>query len=728
MSDHDDLAGATAAAFAADGALARAFKSFTPRSEQTELAQQIAGALERDDAIVAEAGTGVGKTFAYLVPALLAGGKVLVSTGTRTLQDQLFDRDLPALRQALGRHSSTALLKGRANYVCRYHLRRNLAEGRFARREQGEQLRRIEWFAKQSATGDRADCATVPEDAEAWQAATSTRDNCLGQECADWNECFVVRARRTAQTADIVVVNHHLFCADLALRDEGISELLPSANAVIFDEAHLLPETCSIFFGVGLSGRQLLELARDAAVAGLAEARDGADWLALSDRLQRAARAQRAAWPATSARYDADALLGDVEFEQATCELRDTLAVLAATLAAAAPRGADVQRCAVRAASLLARLEAWIGLPASAADAADVSQCAAAGPHGVGADARADGHTVRMSSDGANDAPPAEATDAAEQEPPVRWAEAHAQSVTLHRTPVSVAAPFTRHRESSRCAWVFVSATLALGGDFGHFVRALGLEDAVCRRWHSPFDFVRQARLYIPTGCGDPGHPAFTDRVLEKAWPLLRANRGRAFVLCTSLRAVRRAAQVLRDWIGSDSTLTLLVQGELPRAELLRRYRQATAPVLIGAASFWQGVDVRGEQLSLVVIDKLPFASPDDPVLQARMRALRRAGRDPFSELQLPSAAVTLKQGAGRLIRSEQDRGVLMIGDERLVTKGYGRRLLASLPPFQLTRDAGDALDFVVDMAAGQEVPAGPAPQREPDGPPTSKIATSLAG
>lgn len=728
MTDHDDLTSATAAAFAADGALARAFAGFTPRSEQTELAQLIAGALDHDGAVVAEAGTGVGKTFAYLVPALLAGGKVLVSTGTRTLQDQLFDRDLPAVQQALGQRVSAALLKGRANYVCRYHLRRNLSEGRFARREQGEQLRRIEWFAKHSATGDRADCATVPEDAEAWQAATSTRDNCLGQECGDWNECFVVRARRTAQTADIVVVNHHLFCADLALRDEGISELLPSANAVIFDEAHLLPETCSIFFGVGLSGRQLLELARDTAVAGLAEARDSADWLALSDRLQRAVRAQRMTWPATSARYDADALLGDVEFEQATCELRDALALLAATLAAAAPRAADVQRCAARAANLLARLEAWIGLPASADEAVGPHPSAAAGQQGAGAVSLADVETECVASASTDDTQPAAQDDATVQEPPVRWAEAHAQSITLHRTPVSVAAPFTRHRESSRCAWVFVSATLALGGDFGHFVRALGLDDAVCRRWESPFDFVRQARLYIPMGCGDPAHPAFTDRVLEKAWPLLRANRGRAFVLCTSLRAVRRAAQVLRDWIGSDSTLTLLVQGELPRAELLRRYRQATAPVLIGAASFWQGVDVRGEQLSLVVIDKLPFASPDDPVLQARMRALRRAGRDPFSELQLPSAAVTLKQGAGRLIRSECDRGVLMIGDERLVTKGYGRRLLGSLPPFGLTRDAADALDFVVEMAAGLDVATDSVPRRKPDDPPISRTATSLAG
>lgn len=658
MTRSDDLSRATAEAFSPTGALAQAFGGFVARSQQTELALLVAQALSEARSVVAEAGTGVGKTFAYLVPALLAGGKVLVSTGTRTLQDQLFRRDLPALQAALGRQASTALLKGRANYVCRHHLRRNLADaGGFVRREQLEQLHRIDWFARQSPTGDRADCATVPEESDAWQMATSTRDNCLGQACGDWDGCFVARARRAAMAAEVVVINHHLFCADLALRDEGVSELLPSANAVIFDEAHQLPDICSLFFGVGLSTRQLLELARDGAVAGLAEARDAADWLGLADAIQRAARAHRAQWPASSARIDAESLLADATFARATRVLADAVGALHDALAAAAPRGAELQRCAQRSADLLGRLRLWL-----------------------------DPRTGTPAAQGEGDAI---------EQAPVRWAEAHAQSVSLHRTPVSVAGPFSRHRGSTRCAWVFVSATLAMGGDFGHFSRALGLDDAVGRKWDSPFDFARQARLFVPTDCGDPQHPAFTDRVIARAWPLIEANAGRAFVLCTSLRAVRRSAEALRERLGGDGPIELLVQGEMSRAELLRRFQAAPAPVLIGAASFWQGIDVRGAQLSLVVIDKLPFAPPDDPVLQARMRALKQAGRDPFSELQLPAAAVTLKQGAGRLIRSERDRGVLMIGDERLVTRGYGRRLLASLPPFGLTRDAGEALAFV---------------------------------
>lgn len=672
--DAADLACRTAAAFAPDGPLAKAFPGFRARPQQTELAELVAQAFASDGTAVAEAGTGVGKTFAYLVPALLAGGKVLVSTGTRTLQDQLFGRDLPTIAGALGRQASTALLKGRANYVCRYHLHRNLDDARAARREVASTLQRIQWFAGTSESGDRAACAGVPEDADAWVLATSTRDNCLGQECPDWSDCFVVRARRNAQAAEIVVVNHHLFCADLALRDEGVSDLLPSANAIVFDEAHLLPDICSQFFGVGVSTRQLVDLARDAVSVGLAAARDAGDWPMLSDALVQAARALRSAWPNPSPRADADVLLADRDFARGLAGLDESLHGLCRLLGSAATRDADLARICARGEALLGRLRAWAG-PAAPGD-----------DGGAALDGLGD-LGERHDADGTPDA----LDDPLE--PPVRWGEAHPQAITLHRTPVSVAEPFTRQRHATRCAWVFVSATLALGGDFGHFRRALGLDDATCRRWDSPFDFARQALLYVPEGCGEPQSAGFTDAVIERAWPLLAANRGRAFVLCTSLRAVRRAAEVLRARL--PETMLLLVQGEAPRGELLQRFRDAPAPVLVGAASFWQGIDVRGDQLSLVIIDKLPFAAPDDPVLQARIRAMRDAGRDPFVELQLPAAAVALKQGAGRLIRSEGDRGLLMIGDARLVGKGYGKRLLASLPPFPVTRDQARAVAFI---------------------------------
>ena len=673
-----DLAGRTEAAFAPEGSLARAFPGFRGRQQQTELARLVAEAFVSDGTVVAEAGTGVGKTFAYLVPALLAGGKVLVSTGTRTLQDQLFSRDLPALAGALGRQASTALLKGRSNYVCRHHLRRNLEDARAARRDWAPTLQRIQWFATTSESGDRSDCAGVPEDADAWALATSTRDNCLGQECPDWSECFVVRARRAAQAAEIVVVNHHLFCADLALRDEGVSELLPSANAIVFDEAHLLPDISSQFFGVGVSTRQLIELARDAAAVGLATARDAGDWPMLADAVAQAARALRAAWPNAAPRADADVLLGDAAFARAADHLDACLDVLCRLLDAAAARDAELARIHARGKTMLERLRAWVERPVGDDPDDAVFAASLGGAHDTLA---------------APEAPLAPLEPSELSEPPVRWGEAHAQALTLHRTPVSVAEPFNRQRQATRCAWVFVSATLALGGDFGHFRRALGLDDAICRRWDSPFDFEHQALLYVPEGCGEPQSVGFTDAVMERALPLLTANRGRAFVLCTSLRAVRRAAEVLRARL--PDTMLLLVQGEAPRAELMQRFREAPAPVLVGAASFWQGIDVRGEQLSLVIIDKLPFAAPDDPVLQARLRALRDAGRDPFTELQLPAAAVALKQGAGRLIRSESDRGVLMIGDARLVGKAYGKRLLASLPPFPLTRDPLRAMAFI---------------------------------
>ena len=702
-----DGAAETAAreALSEGGPLARALPGFRCREGQQGLAASVARAIAGRGTLVAEAGTGTGKTFAYLVPLLQAGGRALISTGTRHLQDQLHDRDLPAVRAALGLSVSTAILKGRSNYVCRYHLERNLADGRFPDPGIPDRLRTIRIFAGSSDTGDRAACPDLGEDDPAWAWATSTRENCLGQDCPEHRGCFVFEARRRAMQADVVVVNHHLFCADLALRDEAVAELLPNADAVVFDEAHQLPETATAFFGESVSTRQLLDLSRDLVRAGRIGAPDGADWRALADRLEHSVRELRLAFEPPAVRVrgptrGAAPRRASLEQLREIAALPDALdAVLAdlvsvsAIVAANAGRSPDLDRCGLRAAELCERAQRWGAALGGAAPGA-------AAPHGADEDA-----PEPPGDEAPRAAAPAEAADA--DTPSVVWAETVGPQATLRRTPLSVAGPFERHRAGPPRAWIFVSATLSVGEDFGHFVDALGLRDARCERWESPFDFARQAALWVPRGIGEPGAPGHAARLVDAAWPLVVANGGRAFVLCTTLRAVRECAERIAARIADEGVgLRLLVQGDASRAALLARFRDPGAPVLVGSAGFWEGVDVAGDALSLVVIDKLPFAPPDDPVVKARSDAMRRAGRDPFSALHLPAAALALKQGAGRLIRTEDDRGVLVVGDERLITRGYGRLLLRGLPPFARVERVQDALAFLPDSARLSARPA----------------------
>jgi ATP-dependent DNA helicase DinG len=643
--------------FSAEGPLARAVPGYRPRQGQLELALAIEEALHSHGVLVAEAGTGTGKTFAYLVPALLAGGKVIISTGTKTLQDQLFDRDLPRVRAALNVPVSVALLKGRANYVCHYHLQRNAREGLFGNAQDVRHFREIERFAASSKTGDRSELASVPDNSPAWAAATSTRDNCLGGECPDFQRCFVMEARRNALAADLVVVNHHLFFADVALRDTGFAELLPTCDAVIFDEAHALPDTASMFFGESISTSQLIELARDARAEALAAAREHAPLPAAASALDKAARDLRLSVREDAGRLTLRALRERGSFLPALDALLAALGRLRDELDGQAERAEGLQKCAERSHELHERIERWR--------------------------AQADPGAAGTTAEGLPDA------DAAGW---VLWGETFAQSLQLHATPLSIARVF-REQVSNEAgghprAWIFTSATLSIDGDFSHYASTLGLAEADCASWPSPFDFPRQSLLYVPPAMPEPNTTEYVRAVVDAALPVIEAAGGRTFLLCTSLRAMRAAHQMLDEAMRKRGLMfPLMVQGEAPRSELLERFRSRGNAVLVASHSFWEGVDVRGDALSVVVIDKLPFAPPDDPVLAARIEHVNRAGGNAFSDIQLPQAAITLKQGAGRLIRDETDRGVLMICDPRLLSKGYGKKILKSLPPMKLTRE-----------------------------------------
>ncbi|MCP5264529.1 MAG: ATP-dependent DNA helicase [Burkholderiaceae bacterium] len=652
------------------------------------MAQCVAEAIAGCSTLVAEAGTGTGKTFAYLVPLLMSGARAIISTGTRNLQDQLYRRDLPAVASALGLNPRFAVLKGRSNYICHHHLQRSLQDGRFERAKDAAALQRIARFAAVSSSGDRADALGIAETSPAWSRAVSTRENCLGQDCDDYERCFLTQARRRAMQADVVVVNHHLFCADLALRDDGVSELLPNTEAIVFDEAHQLPEIATQFFGLSFSTRQVMDLGRDLLRTGMADAADATDWVALQRGLEQAVRDWRLqAGP--SGRIDAARARRLTSFSAALTTVRAQLGSAAEVLTEASERSRDLERLALRVGELVRRLDRWV-----------------AGLHGITSeqDGRAGHATGQLAVETAG--PAAQATAMAPRsdpsmpdEPPVtdavHWVDVHAQGVTLHATPLSVAGPFSRHRLGARRAWVFASATLTVDGRFDHFSRRLGLEDAQMRSWPSPFDYEAQSMLYVPAGLAEPSHSGFAAAFANELAALIVENRGRAFVLCTSLRMVDQMARLLEPTLGAASGYELLVQGTMPRAALLEHFRSAKRPVLVGSASFWEGVDVVGAQLSLVAIDKLPFAPPDDPVLRARADAAKRGGVDPFSTIQLPEAAMTLKQGVGRLIRAETDHGLLVIGDRRLVEKPYGRVILRSLPPFTLTRERATALEFV---------------------------------
>ena len=645
--------------FLAGGLLARALPGFTARVSQRQMAVRVAASLAAREHLLVEAGTGTGKTFAYLVPALLSGLRILISTGTRTLQDQLYMRDIPLLGGALGRPLKTALLKGRANYLCRLKLLDGGTQQTLFPREDRPLLAEIARWAEGTRSGDLAEVAQLGESHPLRTALTSTRESCGGARCTEFSRCHVFAARRAALEADLVVVNHHLLLADLALKEDGFGELLPGVDALILDEAHQLPDLASEFFGVSCSSRQLETLLQDArrelTALGVVAGAIATLNLELEPPL-RALLAQLGRQERREALEDlGPAFIGDCQaLQQALggwAKAIDTLA-----------EGPGITQCAVRARLLAADMAQVLSTPGAASAAA-----------------------------------PSEAQDGA------RSLAVTPRGFTLSLLPYDISQRFRALMDQHPSAWIFTSATLALGESFQHFSQRLGLESAATLCLQSPFDYEQQALLYLPQGLPDPGSADHTAGVLAAVRPLLEASQGGAFLLFTSHRARRAAARELRaaEW---PAGWPLLVQNDAPREQLLRRFRDSGHAVLLGTASFWEGVDVQGAALRLVVIDKIPFAPPDDPLVRARVQYLKQQGQNPFRDYQLPEAALALKQGVGRLIRSEEDRGVVMICDPRLRSRGYGRSLLAVLPPMRMAESADEVTGLLRRCA--RELPA----------------------
>ncbi len=629
------------AALGADGPLARLLSGFAPRETQLELTEQIETSINREQDLVAEAGTGTGKTLAYLVPALNSGKRLLLSTGTKTLQDQLFFRDLPLVIKALGLSRKTALLKGRNNYLCLYRMQQTRSGGLLNSRDSVALLEQLQAWSGTTTDGDLSTSAVVPDDSPLWPQVTSTMDNCLGSDCPLYDDCFVLKARRKAQSAEVVVVNHHLLFADMAIKQGGFGEILPNAEIVVMDEAHLAPDIATRFFSVSFSSQQVNNLVRDtlrdaaSVQTGLATLRPALE--SCKDCMLKAVNTvhnlpARGAWQ-------------QLQDQPATFDALDNLAHAIGELEAALGllEGADtgLDSCRARASVLMQRWQQIV---------------TAEGPDNV------------------------------------IWYEHRGRGFVIHITPLDVAGLLTDYKEQMEANWVFTSATLTVRNTFDHYQQQMGLHDAETFLAKEVFDYARNACIWLPQGLPEPRSGEFIPQLLEAVMPLIEANKGRAFLLFTAHRALQQAAELL----AGLSDYPLFVQGQASRTRLLDRFRESGNGILLGAASFWQGVDVPGPALSLVIIDKLPFAPPDDPVLVARLKAAREQGHNPFQSIQLPQAVLALKQGAGRLIRAVDDRGVLVLGDPRLRTKSYGRVFLDSLPPMARTIDQEKALAFIL--------------------------------
>lgn len=623
-----------------DGPFCEQISGYQVRENQLALCDAIEDSIASGKVLVAEAGTGIGKTFAYLVPSLISGKKVIISTGTRHLQDQLFHTDLPRVIKALAIQSTSALLKGRSNYLCLHRLKLAPHLG-FINRETRSALSEIDEWSKLTRSGDISELSEIAEDSYIWPMVTSTADNCLGGECDSWDSCFIVNARKNAQAADVVVINHHLLLADMTLKNDGFAELLPEADAFVIDEAHQLYDVAARFFGNTVSSRQLVSLARDTIAEQVNDAADMSELRDYADELENAVRDFRLVLGDSGLRDAWLKIQNKPSVKKSLDELSISLEELLVALQTAAQRSRGLEQCYERAQTMLLRLKNFQGTQNAAEEDEDGS-----------------GQSVL-------------------------WYETYTKSFMLHATPVDVASIFQQHTDNFSQSWIFTSATLQVNKQFDHFAKNIGLRNFSSGVWDSPFDYAKQSLLYLPENLPQPSDSSYTRELMQAAVPVLQASEGRAFVLFTSYYAMHQA----RDYLKKMLPYELLVQGDLPKHQLLEKFRQTDNAILLGTASFWEGVDVRGKSLSCVIIDKLPFASPGDPVMQARIDAIKRNGGQPFMEFQVPQAVITLKQGVGRLIRDVNDSGVIMLGDPRLKQKAYGKIFLNSLPPMPVTSD-----------------------------------------
>ncbi|MDE3971969.1 ATP-dependent DNA helicase [Glaesserella parasuis] len=627
-------------AFSPEGTLSQNIHGFRPRDAQLEIAQAVGRAVKFAKSAVIEAGTGTGKTFAYLVPALLSGKKTIISTGSKNLQDQLFNRDLPTIQKALKYKGKVALLKGRANYLCLERLDQVIAMGVVGDKSVLADLAKVRKWHTGTKTGDLSECITIAEDSPILPQLVSTAESCLGSDCPNYKECYVVQARRKALEADVVVVNHHLFCADMAVKETGFGELIPDAELIIFDEAHQLPDIASQYFGQSLTSRQLFDICKDSNIVYRTELKDLAQLGKASDHLQKVVQDFRLLLGDGNKRGNLREILQDPKVVEGFAKLNENIDFLSEVVKKSLGRSETLDKIFERLAEVKAQLKRL-------GDTSVVGYC--------------------------------------------YWYEINGRSFGLHITPLTVADKFGEQMRANQVGWIFTSATLEVGGKFDHFCQRLGIENAEQMVLQSPFDYARQSLLCVPRYLPDTNKSHTLTELGQLLKPVIEANNGRCFLLCTSYFMMRGLADFLRE----QSSLSVLLQGETSKSRLIEKFVAEPNSVLVATQSFWEGIDVRGDALSLVIIDKLPFTAPDEPLLKARMEDCKLQGGDPFNDIQIPEAVITLKQGVGRLIRDVTDRGAVIICDSRLVMRQYGSTFLKSLPPSKRTRDLAKVLTFL---------------------------------
>ena len=631
--------------FSDDGALHEVIPDYRKRSEQLDMSKAVNATIQQKNSLIVEAGTGVGKTFSYLVPALINGGKVVISTATKNLQDQLFLKDIPTIRDALKIPVKINILKGRSNYICQLRMENSLIEGQFYNREDASFIKQIKTFSDHSNTGEVSEINDIPESSTIWPSVTSTKENCLGQNCEFAKSCFLIKARKEALAAEVLIVNHHLFFADFILKDEDVSEILPAADTVIFDEAHQIPDVGSIFFGDNFSTIQILNLIQDIQLSFKNIAKNLEELDVICKDILMFIVELRNYLDSRNNRISYNKIPNKQEFSEKLEELIDGIGKLNNFIDSHKDQSPEMIKLSERVKSLVNITQIW-----RANDSNDF----------------------------------------------VYWLDIFAKSIQFNITPISISNQFRKLQDKTKASWIFTSATLAVNESFEHFQTMMGLEEASTLQLKSPFNYNENACLYVPIDMPEPNTEMFNLALIKKALPLILAAKGRAFILSTSIKSMNEITSFLKDEFEKENIeFPILNQGMAPKNMLLDQFRSHGNAVLVGSLSFWEGIDVRGSALSLVIIDKLPFQSPGDPVFESKINMLKAKGGNPFMSLQLPQAIITLKQGAGRLIRDEFDKGVLMICDLRIINKPYGKKIWRSLPAFKRTRDENDAIDFL---------------------------------